>query len=80
MTDDPLSRRALLGTGGAMAASALVSDAALASARPASSNLERYLARRMNAQTIELDSSHASLVSHPDQIAALIECAARKAA
>ena len=40
-------------------------------------DLERYLAHRMKAHVVELDSSHASLLSHPKQIAALIERAAR---
>lgn len=35
-------------------------------------DLERFLAKRMNATTIELASSHVSLVSHPRQIADLI--------
>jgi hypothetical protein len=39
-------------------------------------NLQRRRARRMNAHTIELASSHASLVSHPDPVASLIERAA----
>jgi hypothetical protein len=34
--------------------------------------LERFLAKRMNATTIELDSSHVSLISHPNEIANLI--------
>jgi hypothetical protein len=34
--------------------------------------LERFLAKRMNARTIELASSHLSLVSHPPEIAGLI--------
>jgi pimeloyl-ACP methyl ester carboxylesterase len=34
--------------------------------------LERFLAKRMNATTIELTSSHVSLLSHPRQIADLI--------
>jgi pimeloyl-ACP methyl ester carboxylesterase len=34
--------------------------------------LERFLAKRMNATTIELASSHVSLLSHPRQIADLI--------
>jgi pimeloyl-ACP methyl ester carboxylesterase len=38
--------------------------------------LERFLAKRMNAKTIELDSSHVSLVSHPKEIADLILAAA----
>jgi pimeloyl-ACP methyl ester carboxylesterase len=35
-------------------------------------DLERMFAQRMNATTISFDSSHASLVSHPDEIAQLI--------
>jgi pimeloyl-ACP methyl ester carboxylesterase len=38
--------------------------------------LERLLAKRMNATTIEIDSSHVSLVSHPKEIADLILLAA----
>src|ERR671914_1451984 len=38
---------------------------------------ERMFAQRMNATTISLDSSHASLVSHPDEIAQLILEAAK---
>jgi pimeloyl-ACP methyl ester carboxylesterase len=38
--------------------------------------LERFLAKRMKATTIELDSSHVSMVSHPKQIADLILLAA----
>ena len=34
--------------------------------------LQRFLARRMNAKTIELASSHVSLLSHPREIADLI--------
>lgn len=37
---------------------------------------QRFMADRMGAQTSELDSSHASLVSHPDAVAALITTAA----
>jgi len=44
-----------------------------------SPELERFLARRMNARTIELDAGHLSLVSHPREVAALIlEAAGRK--
>jgi pimeloyl-ACP methyl ester carboxylesterase len=39
-------------------------------------DLERFLAKRMNATTVELDSSHVSLVSHPKEIAELILLAA----
>lgn len=38
---------------------------------------EAMFAKRMNAQTVTLQSSHASPVSHPTEIAALIERAAR---
>ena len=38
--------------------------------------LERFLAKRMNATTVELGSSHVSLVSHPKEIADLILLAA----
>jgi pimeloyl-ACP methyl ester carboxylesterase len=39
-------------------------------------DLERFLAKRMNATTIELEAGHLSLVSQPDQIANLILAAA----
>ena len=35
-------------------------------------DLERFMARRMGAETIEVKSSHLSLISHPREIAALI--------
>lgn len=35
-------------------------------------DLQRFMARRMNAQTIEVASSHLSLISHPQEIANLI--------
>jgi pimeloyl-ACP methyl ester carboxylesterase len=38
--------------------------------------LERFLAKRMHATTIELDSSHLSLLSHPKEVAELILLAA----
>jgi pimeloyl-ACP methyl ester carboxylesterase len=41
---------------------------------------ERFYAKRMKAKTIELKSSHVSLVSHPKEVAALILEAARAAA
>jgi pimeloyl-ACP methyl ester carboxylesterase len=40
--------------------------------RTTSPELERFLAKRMNATTIELDSGHVSLISHPREIANLI--------
>jgi pimeloyl-ACP methyl ester carboxylesterase len=39
-------------------------------------DLERFLAKRMNATTVELEAGHLSLVSHPDDIADLILAAA----
>jgi pimeloyl-ACP methyl ester carboxylesterase len=39
-------------------------------------DLERFLARRMNATTVELDAGHLSLVSHPKEVANLILAAA----
>ena len=39
-------------------------------------NLERFLAKRMNATTVELASSHLSLISHSKAIADLILAAA----
>jgi pimeloyl-ACP methyl ester carboxylesterase len=38
--------------------------------------LERFLAARMKATTIELDAGHLSLVSHPQEVARLIVAAA----
>ena len=35
-------------------------------------DVQRNFAKRMNATTISLNSSHASLVTHPDEIAELI--------
>ena len=43
-------------------------------------DLERFMAKRMGATTIELASSHVSLLSHPAEVAALIlEAAGRPA-
>jgi pimeloyl-ACP methyl ester carboxylesterase len=39
-------------------------------------DLERFLAKRMNATTIEVEAGHLSLVSHPREIADLILAAA----
>jgi pimeloyl-ACP methyl ester carboxylesterase len=44
-----------------------------------SPDLERFLAKRMNAKTIELDAGHLSLVSHSQEIADLILAAAGRA-
>jgi pimeloyl-ACP methyl ester carboxylesterase len=35
-------------------------------------DLQRFMAKRMHARTIELRSSHLSLISHPDEISGLI--------
>jgi pimeloyl-ACP methyl ester carboxylesterase len=35
-------------------------------------DLERFMAKRMNAKTIEVKASHLSLISHPDEITQLI--------
>jgi pimeloyl-ACP methyl ester carboxylesterase len=35
-------------------------------------DLERFMAKRMGAKTIELKSSHVSMISHPEEISALI--------
>jgi hypothetical protein len=35
-------------------------------------DLERFMAKRMGAKTIEVKASHLSLISHPDEIAHLI--------
>ncbi len=48
--------------------------------RTTSPELERFLAKRMGATTIEIDSGHLSLVSHPAAIADLILRAAGRRA
>jgi predicted alpha/beta hydrolase family esterase len=45
--------------------------------RTTSPELERFLAKRMNAKTIEVDSGHLSLITHPREITELILTAAR---
>src|ERR1700722_2372821 len=40
---------------------------------------ERLFAKRMEATTVEVASSHVSMVSHPDEVAALIQTAAQHA-
>ncbi|NUU01372.1 alpha/beta fold hydrolase [Herbaspirillum robiniae] len=47
--------------------------------RTTSPELERFLAARMKAKTIEVASSHVSMLSHPDEIAGLIVEAANNA-
>jgi len=41
-----------------------------------SPDLERFYAKRIGARTVELDASHVAFISHPRQVAALIEEAA----
>ncbi|HEY4828210.1 MAG TPA: alpha/beta hydrolase [Solirubrobacteraceae bacterium] len=45
--------------------------------RTTSPELERFLANRMDATTIEIDSGHLSIITHPQEIADLIIQAAR---
>lgn len=40
-------------------------------------DLERFMAKRCGATTVEIDSSHASLVSHPEVVVSLIQAAIR---
>jgi pimeloyl-ACP methyl ester carboxylesterase len=47
--------------------------------RTISAELERFLAKRMDASTIEIDAGHLSLISHPQEVADLIMRAARSA-
>jgi hypothetical protein len=88
--DEPgngVNRRDLIVKGLAAAAAAtLMSGAGKAQAaerlRPrrvftTSPELERFLAKRPKATTIELDSGHLSLITHPRQITELILRAAR---
>ena len=35
-------------------------------------DLERFMAKRMGAKTIEIEGSHLALISHPDEITDLI--------
>jgi pimeloyl-ACP methyl ester carboxylesterase len=35
-------------------------------------DLERFMAKRMGAETIDVKASHLSLISHPEEIARLI--------
>ena len=48
--------------------------------RTVNPDLQRFVAKRMNATTIEIESGHLSLISHPLEIANLIESAASGAA
>jgi pimeloyl-ACP methyl ester carboxylesterase len=48
--------------------------------RTTSPDLERFLAERMDATTIEVDSSHLAMITHPEEIAGLILTAAGRGA
>jgi hypothetical protein len=43
------------------------------------SELERFMARRIGAETTEIKASHVSFISHPNQVVNLIEAAATAA-
>jgi len=45
--------------------------------RTTSTELQRFLAKRMGATTVEIESGHLSLITHPEQITTLIREAAR---
>ena len=47
--------------------------------RTISPELQRFLADRMNATTVEIDSGHLSLISHPQEVTQLILDAAQAA-
>jgi pimeloyl-ACP methyl ester carboxylesterase len=47
--------------------------------RTISAELQRFLAHRMQARTLEIDSGHLSMISHPKQISQLIIDAAQAA-
>jgi len=42
-------------------------------------DLERFMSRRAKSETIEIPGSHAIYLSHPKEVASLIEKAARAA-
>jgi hypothetical protein len=42
-------------------------------------DLERFMAARAKSQTVELRGSHSIFLSHPKEVAALIESAAKAA-
>jgi pimeloyl-ACP methyl ester carboxylesterase len=48
--------------------------------RTISPELQRFLANRMNATTVEIDSGHLSLITHPHEVTQLILSATRAAA
>ena len=48
--------------------------------RTTAPELQRFVAARMKAHTVEIASSHVSMISHPREVADLIETAAKEAA
>jgi pimeloyl-ACP methyl ester carboxylesterase len=48
--------------------------------RTINSDPERFMAKRMQTETIQINSSHVSMISHPDAIARLILSAAGQSA
>ena len=48
--------------------------------RTISPELQRFMAKRMGATTVEIDAGHLSLVTHPEEVARLIVAAADAAA
>ena len=47
--------------------------------RTISPELQRFMAARMHATTVEIDSGHLSLITHPDEVTQLILDAVRSA-
>ena len=47
--------------------------------RTISPDLQRFLAHRMRATTVEIDAGHLSLITHPDEVTELIISAAQTA-
>jgi pimeloyl-ACP methyl ester carboxylesterase len=45
--------------------------------RTISPDLERFMAERMQATTVEIDAGHLSLITHPDEVTELITAAVR---
>ncbi|WP_334688136.1 hypothetical protein [Nostoc sp.] len=50
--------------------------AAMVEDRAINPELERFMAKRINAQTTEIKSSHVAFISHPKEVVKLIEQAA----
>lgn len=54
-------------------------DAISRTDRTTSPDLQRFLAKRMGATSVEIESGHLSLITHPEQITTMILEAARSA-